>query len=1015
MSDGSGEAGSGAGNGGSADADRRVCVYVLPAPEADRPPVGRDREISRLRNVVKSLAAGKGAVVEITGEPGIGKTALLSVLAAQAAAIGAEVLRAHALRGANVSYQVFRDAWGDRPGLRSASEDLQGRSTASMPADSSHLHRFRQGRTMRTMFADWAAFGGGMLALDDVHLCDRESADLIAQLIRTPVPGPFILAVAHRPRQTPPVLLDALTQGARAGTVVRLEPAALDVETVTALLRRWRLDAPADPGRSVPDLEAYAQRLHAASGGNPSYLRILVGANWQPGGWPDYLEADRDRLLREAVAPAAELDALGPHATTVAGAAAALGDPFHSEDVALVAELELGDAVDALAELARADIVSPLASGGRFAFRHPVLRHVAHERAEASLRLSAHRHALELLVSRGASAAAQARHAEYALGVDGPAAAEVLAAGATEVMAQAPATAARWLRLALESLPGGDRSIQRRATLMLACCHALTAAGRPQEARDLAHEVLRDQARLTPDLRVKAHAACAGYEMQLGRYDEAEAVARAAIDTLPRPLPDPLPAGVAELAFKYGVVHLLRGTYGQARALLQAVVERPLSPEQSKETGAYGRSVFTLETSTRVLAACGDSYLGNTASAGAAITEHAQLIDGLPDAAVARHPELLSMLGCAELLLERFPAASRHLSRVLTLAKGSGPQQTVPYALVGLALAEQRAGRLEQAEQWAIKAEQAARTTGMHDVLSLAITRRAGVLVWARSRSDYPALAALIEHGIRNATPHGWWSGFAIGQLAEIRLMSGDPQGCIQTLLDGGGGEGLPLLQPSLKAVLLSMLSSAALRAGDLDAARRWAGDAQDVAERLGLPLQRAAVQRVYALLHSVDGDHEEAAELFEQAADGFRRAGAPVDHAWTLVMGARSVATVQGPAPAVSWLDTAMALARNCGAARVLEGAEHARGKLAAQATAARPAAASGRNLLALLTERERQIASLAGAGRRTREIADQLYLSPRTVDTHLARIYRKLNVSSRAALTNILLRAGNSGTDRV
>lgn len=989
-------------------------MYVLPAPEGDRPPVGRDREISRLRSVVKSLASGKGAVVEITGEPGIGKTALLSVLAAQAAALGAEVLRAHALRGASVSYQVFRDAWGDRPGLRSASEDLQGLSTASTPADPSHLHRFRQGRMMRTMFADWAAFGGGVLALDDVHLCDRESADLIAQLIRTPVPGPFILAVAHRPRQTPPVLLDALTNGARAGTVVRVEPAALDVETVTALLRRWRVDVPTDPGHPVPDLEVHAQRLHAASGGNPSYLRILVGADWQPSGWPDYVEADRDRLLREAVGPAAELDALGPHATTVAGVAAALGDPFHSEDVALVGELELADAVDTLAELARADIVNPLASGGRFAFRHPVLRHVAHERAEASLRLSAHRHALKLLISRGASAAAQARHAEYALGVDGPAAAEVLAAGALQVITEAPATAARWLRLALESLPGGDRSIQRRATLMLACCHALTAAGRPQEARDLAHEVLRDQARLTPDLRVKAHAACAGCELQLGRYDEAEAVARAAIDTLPRPLPDPLPAGVAELAFQYGMVHMLRGTYGQARALLQEVVERPRDPEQNRETGP-GERVITIETATRVLAAFGDSYLGNIASASAAVTEHAQLIDGLPDAAVARNPELLSMLGCAELLLERYPAASRHLRRVLTLSKGGGPQQMVPYALVGLSFAEQRAGRLEQAEHWAVKAEQIARTAGMHDAIGLAITRRAGVLVWARSRNDYPAIAALTEEGIRNAAPDGWWSGFAIGQLAEIQLMSGDDQGCVQTLLEGGGGEGLPLLQPSFHALLLAMMSSAALRAGDLDAAWRWAGDAGAVAERLGLPLQRASAQRASALLHAVDGDHDKAAELFEGAADGYRRVGVPVDHAWTLVMGARSVAAVQGPSTAASWLETATVLARNHGAVRVLEGAEDARGKLAAHATAARPAAASGRNLLALLTARERQIAALAGAGRRTREIADQLYLSPRTVDTHLARIYRKLNVSSRAALTNILLRSGNNSSDRV
>lgn len=58
------------------------------------------------------------------------------------------------------------------------------------------------------------------------------------------------------------------------------------------------------------------------------------------------------------------------------------------------------------------------------------------------------------------------------------------------------------------------------------------------------------------------------------------------------------------------------------------------------------------------------------------------------------------------------------------------------------------------------------------------------------------------------------------------------------------------------------------------------------------------------------------------------------------------------------------------------------------------------------LLTGREWEIAELAAAGRRSREIANQLFLSPRTVEAHLARIYRKLDVSSRAALATALVR---------
>jgi DNA-binding CsgD family transcriptional regulator len=58
----------------------------------------------------------------------------------------------------------------------------------------------------------------------------------------------------------------------------------------------------------------------------------------------------------------------------------------------------------------------------------------------------------------------------------------------------------------------------------------------------------------------------------------------------------------------------------------------------------------------------------------------------------------------------------------------------------------------------------------------------------------------------------------------------------------------------------------------------------------------------------------------------------------------------------------------------------------------------------LASLTRREREIASIAGMGKRTREIAEVLSVSPRTVDVHLTRIYRKLNIRSRAALARLM-----------
>ncbi|MFI6501808.1 LuxR C-terminal-related transcriptional regulator [Nonomuraea typhae] len=924
---------------------------MLPAPSFEHL-VGRDSEIARLQDVVESLAAGRGTVVEIAGDSGIGKTSLLGVLAALAGRSGIRVLRAHAVRGPRrLPYQLFRDAWG---------ED------------------FGAGEAVRGLFAHWAAEGGGVVILDDLQWCDEDSADLVALLIRAPVPGPFVLAVAHRPRQTRPLLLEALDHGAQTGTVLRLEPGPLTPGAVAAVLALVQLDQGAGARR-------YAERLHEACGGNPRNLRILVAAGWEPDSWPDRAGTDRDALLREAATLAAELDELTPDAAATIGAAAVLGDPFRLEDVAVVSGLGLDRTLDALAELTRGDLVRPLASGGRFAFRHRVLGHVAHERAVPSFLLPAHRRALALLSARGAPAAARARHAEYVVGADGAPALQALADGAADVVGVRPATAARWLLLVLDASPRGDRMDQDRATLTLSCCQALIAAGLLDEARALAHDVLCDLSYLPADLRLAAHAVCADVERLMGRYEEAEAMAHAALGELPRPLPSPLPVGAAELTFKYGLVHILRNTYGQARPLVREVA--------AAADGLAGPAQLGL----RVLAAFGDSYLAEMATAIPEVTACARLVDGLPDATAARIPEALAMVGCAEIYLQRFGDAYRHLRRGLKIMNGGAQRHVAIHHLLGLAVLDQWTGRLDRAVEQALEAERVARAIGADDAEGFAMTIRATALLWARSRRDTAEIVALAEAGYRGTSPgQGWWGGAAAGNLALIRLMNRDPRGCAQILLEAGGGTGLPLAQAQCRPELLAVLAMAALQCGDRPAADRSAAEAEEAAANAGLTAQRASAWRARAMLHQADGDHDAAVKLFEDAADAFRLTGTPVQHAWTLVCGARSAAVALGQKAGLSWLDSAVAGSRGCGAIRVREEAARVRAELASAAPAA----------LGILTEREREIAELAAAGRRSREIADQLFLSPRTVEAHLARVYRKLEVSSRAALAAVLLR---------
>jgi DNA-binding CsgD family transcriptional regulator len=299
--------------------------------------------------------------------------------------------------------------------------------------------------------------------------------------------------------------------------------------------------------------------------------------------------------------------------------------------------------------------------------------------------------------------------------------------------------------------------------------------------------------------------------------------------------------------------------------------------------------------------------------------------------------------------------------------------------------------------------------SGVDEAAGIAMILRATGLLWTRPRRDTDRLLELAGEGLSLALrKRGWRAAVAVGLRAQAQFLGGDPAGCLRTLVEEGG----PQLQRLLRAwqpSLLALASVAALRCGDIDAARDWVKTGETVAEQLGLPLQQQHVRRARAELHAAEGEHRLAAGLFHEAAESFRRAGLPVEHAWTLVTGAPSVHAAHGTGQALEWLDMAGKAARACGAQRIREEAARVRNLLPASCAAngavvATTQEASARATMALLTEREREIAELAAGGKRTKEIAEQLFVSTRTVEAHLGRIYRKLDIPSRAALSRAL-----------
>lgn len=953
-------------------------LFEAPSPEDDALLQARLQEVRRIADVLRSLVAGQGAVVEITGEPGIGKTSMLGLLACRAAAAGARVVRGHAVRGATEPGQVVRDVL-DALEVRPAStpETVPGLNGA-----------------LRSALGRWAAGQGGVLALDNMHLCDEQSAALVAQLVRTPVPGPFVLALAHRSRQSSPLLVEALEHGAESGGVIRLELSPLDLHTVSTLLGHWRTrvrvrtTADSNTYWEAARQDSYAEQLHAVSGGNPRIVRMLAAARWDPDEWPWSAGPDRNGLRHEAVSLMTELNALSKEAVTAVGVAAVLGAPFLPDDVATVSGLGLETTLGALAQLAEADLVQRQPWGGRYAFRHPVVGHVALEHARPSLRLPAHRRALDLLVARRASGVARAQQAEHLVSTNSVTVLQALAEGAAEIRAESPATAARWLRLALDCLPTERRISTTRISLTLDCCQALTAVGRLQEARSLAHDLLLHHSDLPDDLRRRTYALCGEVERLLGHYQEAEAFVCKALDLLPRPLPIPLPLATAELVTTHGRVQIFKGTYGQAHEVVR------------EAAAAADQAVPAL----RVLAVLGATQLGLLDEAAAEATGCSQVMDALPDATAGNMPEVLGMLGCAEMYLERFDDAYRHLGRGVEAATGGTRRHIRINQLVALAQLDEATGRLADAERRAGEAEQLARSLGADDCVGIAMTLRAAALMWTRSRRD---TVGLIEHARKGfhmaAQGQGWRASSAVGIFAHLQLLGGDPEGCLRTLVEAGG-EHLQRLQRPCLPSLLALSSAAALRCGDRDAALSWVDEGEVVAGELQLPLQWQYICRARAALHAADGEHDPAARMFQEAAESFRQAGMPLQYAWTLVAGARSAHSAHGTGVALGWLETAVRVSRAHGALRIRETASSVRSQLLAGRAPAPPAGdVSAPEVLALLTEREREIGELAAAGKRSKEIAGHLFVSTRTVESHLQSIYRKLEISSRAALFHV------------
>jgi DNA-binding CsgD family transcriptional regulator len=952
--------------------------------------VGRARELARLDDALTALERGVPRAVSVMGPAGIGKSRLLAELGTRADARGHIVLSGSAAElEQDLPFWVFVDALEDyvegldprrlerldpavRGELGQVFPALADPTIAPAPA----LHeRYRTHRAVRVLLEQLAATKPVVLILDDFHWADAASTDLLVALLRRPPDAGVLIATAARPRQLQARLTAGLDRAQRDELLARFELDALTPEQASELLGR-RDDA-----------------LYEESGGNPFYLEQLARApaagSPAAGGEVSLAGVEVPRMVASALTE--ELALLSVPARRVLDGASVAGDPFELDLAAAAADLPEPDVLDAVDELTGEDFVRPTDMPRRFRFRHPIVRRAVYEAAPSGWRIAAHERVAAALGARGADAASRAHHVERsARHGDRPAIAVLRDAG-VETLLRAPATAAHWFESALELLPS-DSTAQERVELLLPMARALTATGQWAEGRAA---LLESVAIAPPEgtaLRTELAATTARVEHLLGLHEQAHDRLVAALEELPDEVS---PEGVS-LLIELTLDGLHRMNYDAM-------------PPWGERAAAAARRLDDRALLAAALAAAarGAAVPGATEEAETRRAEAAALIDAMPDAELAQRLDALTHLAGTELYLHRFADANAHAQRALANGRATGQDQQFPlvYAILGITWLFR--GEIAESVEPLDAAVEAARLTG-----------NAQALAWSRYPLSRIALAqgdmALAITSAQEAVdvtddarPNHHFSHAAFA-LAEASLETGKPERAVELLERSSGGADQSLVAKAFRAFWLELLTRARLALGHTAAAARAATDARASADAVGLPLAGAWADRALAAVALNAGDAARAAELALSAAEVADVAGAPLEGATARVLAGRALSAAGDREGARETLEAAAAEFSRRGAVRYRDAAERELRQLGHRIhRRSQPTTPDGSGVVASLTKRELDIARRIVDRRTNRQIADELFLSPRTVETHIRNIFGKLGADSRVEVARIVEQA--------
>ena len=920
----------------------------------------REQELGIVRERLDRARRREGTVTLVEGPAGAGKTEI--VRAGRSAATGAGLIALEA-RGSELeqsfAFGVVRQLL--EPAVTGASGTLLAGAAAPaarlFEADDRSTERVEPGfealHGLYWLVVNLADSSPLLLLVDDCHWADSESLRFLHYLAQRLEGLPVAMLLAGRPPDP------AGEDGGALWAVIRSKPDAVAVfpqpltEGAAAELTRARLGEEAAP--------AFCRACHAATGGNPLYLRELLRALEAAGITP----SDRAAQDVQSVGPAAvsrfvlhRLATLPAPCAELARAIAVLGDDSRSETACRVAGLTETTARAAADELVRADIFD---RGERLGFVHPIVRAALYEDLAPGERQALHAAAATALEAERASAERIAAHLLLTNATGDQDRVQTLrAAAAGAARRGAPrATVVRLRRALAEEPPAAERAA-----------------------------ILADIGR---------------YEVAATDFAAAEESLRAALasDAAPE-----IRADAASTLARCAIVSSGAGAEEAADALTALAEElRTTDPERSL---ALGSELLMLSTALPQLRAGVPAKLARfrTQARGHAEYEAVADIHEASERLLAGAPADDAMAQAQAALTAKLPPIATNMAALLALITlRLGERHDVAEPLLDLALRRARAEghATRQGILHGERASVALARGALHDAL---IEAETGLMLVEYPHFVVPQLLAVtitveIERGeLDAATAHavvgeagrltsnrGYGAEFLIAH-GRLRIAQGDVEGGVRELLWCGEqmqrfGLRWPNHWQTFAAPALASL-------GDTEAAARLGSEQLATARRVGTPGALGRALRAAALATG----EQRRLELLQEAVSVLEPSTARLELAYALADLGAELCRCRRRREGRDAQRRAIELADQCGAIVL---AERARADL--QSGPGRRARVQLTGPSAL-TPAEWRTCRQALDGQTNREIAQAMFVTEKTVERHLSSAYHKLGIRSRFQL---------------